>query len=135
MVEFDIHVVDLSRMSASRWCIVRWAVGAVAAVLWASVALAPPGLIAGRRAIYMLALLAVETFGALSATLMLMDEDSPLVARITDWVAFVASIMVWVIGVAADLWVGMTAGEGVLLALSVAGAASWVALAAFGSRR
>jgi hypothetical protein len=134
MIEFDIHVVDLSRLRPNRWEIARWAAGVVAAGLWSTAALAPPVLPAERRALYMLALFAVEAFGALSATLMLISEDAPLVARITDWVAFVASIMVWVIGVAADLWVGMTAGEGLLLALSVAAATSWLALVAFSAR-
>ncbi len=135
MVEFEIHVVDLRRLRAGRWESARWAVGAAAAGLWTMAALAPPMLPAGRRAVYMLALFAVEAFGTLSATLMLMSEDSPLVARMTNWIAFAASIAVWFIGVAADLWVGMTAGEGLLLALSVAAALSWLALAAFGNRR
>jgi len=135
MVEFDIHVVDLSRMRPGRWDRARWAAGAVASALWTTAALSPPGPPAGRRALYMLALIAVEAFGTFSATLMLMSEEGPLVSRITNWVAFVTSIMVWVIGVAADVWIGMTAGEGLLLAFSAAAALSWLSLVAFGARR
>jgi len=134
MIEIDIRVVDVARLDASRWNRARWAAGVVAASLCTAAALAPPESNAGRRALYMMALLAVEAFGTLTATLMLMEAALPIVARITNWTAFVASGVVWFIGLTTDLWAGMTAGEGLLLALSVGATFAWIALAAIGRR-
>lgn len=135
MIEIEIHAVDLARLNASRWNSVRWATGALAAVLWTVAALAPPASASAQRSLYLAGLLAVELFGMLSATLVLMGANAPLLTRVTDWGAFVASVTVWFIGLTADLWAGMTAAEGVIVALSVGAAFAWVVLAAISRPR
>jgi hypothetical protein len=135
MVELEIHAVDLSRLNAVRWNRVRWTIGVLAAALWIVAVVASPASNAMLRLLYMLGLLATELFGALSATLVLKRTSAPLLTRITDWGAFVVSVMVWFIALFTDLWAGMTAAEGIVLALTVGAAFAWLVLAAISKPR
>lgn len=113
--------------------IVRWTVGMISAVLWFRVGLAP---LAQTQMLWTLlaAVVCAQLFGTLSSAMLMLRPRIGLIQRLTDWYAIVASVMTWVLGVAALITNGITALHAVMLLGSVWIGVAWLILIYFGLR-
>lgn len=133
MIATDIHVVNMRQLRASHWSSFRWILGGIATVLWAVAAAGPTEDTPERRLLYLCALMSVEAFATMSATLMLMPSQRTIIARLTNWGAIIAALTVWFLGFAADLWLGIGLPDGLLLCASVCASFGWFTVAALSS--
>ncbi len=119
------------RCPVARLNATRWTIGAIAALLWFRVGFV---LMPHDEMLWTLlaAVVSTQAFGTTSSGLLMLRPRKGLLGRLTDWYAIVASVMTWVIGVAAVIWNGITWLQGLMLFFSVATGIGWLGLIHFG---
>ncbi len=127
--EIHVHVVNVTHLRGSRWSMIRWCFGLVSLVLWLAASASAPVYTPGRRILFLCALMSVEAFAVMSATLMLLPSEQATLKRITNWLAIIFSIMAWVPGCAAAIWLGLGVPDGAILVASVIASFVWFGLA------
>ena len=113
--------------------IVRWTMGMLSSALWFRVGFAS---LAHSELIWTLlaAVVTGQLFGTLSSAMLMLRRHMCLIQRLTDWYAVVASVMTWVLGVAALITNGITFMHVLLLLGAVAVGIAWLLLIYFGLR-
>jgi len=113
--------------------LVRWTVGLISFVMWLRVGFAS---LAHSEMIWnlLVAVITTQLFGTLSSAMLMLRPRLTLIQRVTDWYAIVASVMTWVLGVAALITNGITFLHASLLLGSVGLGVAWLVLIYFGLR-
>ncbi len=121
------------RISFRRLDALRWTIGVTSAVLWFTAFWGDRN--ATQQTWALLAgLVTVQSFGILSSALLFMHPKAPLIERVTNWYAVVASTMIWVVGLGAAAWTGLSIFQGVLIFIAVGTGVFWLALVYDGFR-
>lgn len=127
-----MHTFAISPVpSVSQISAVRWAAGAIAAVLWPALVFSGSE---NRLWLVVAALTCVQVFGTgCAAILLLRKELVPLIVVVTDWGGMVASIMIWVIGIGAAALFGVESKHVLVLAGCGVLAFFWMVMLYFSS--
>ncbi len=129
-----VHALELAhRVPFSRLNAVRWTAGLIAAPLWFSAFWRE---LPHDQQVWalMAAMMAVQAFGITSSALMLLRPRAILIQRVTNWYAVVCSVIIWVIGLGAIAWYGISFVQGALLLVAVATGIFWLGLIWWGLR-
>ncbi len=129
-----VHTVELAhRVPVSRLNAVRWSVGIVAAVLWFAAFWRDLPRVEQVWSL-IAAMLAVQGFGITSSALMLLRPRAILIQRVTNWYAVVCSVIIWVIGLGAIAWYGISFTQAAILLIAVGVGIFWLGLIWWGLR-
>ena len=113
--------------------VVRWTIGMISSALWVRVGFAD---LSHSEMLWTLlaAVITAQLFGTASAAILMLRPSISFIRRLTDWYAIVASVMTWVLGVAALISNDFTALHVLLLVGSVTIGVMWLILIYFGLR-